>query len=101
MNPVTLTDEAMARIEGAYFREDLAIVLRVQRDKGGLRLSLGGRPLEMIHTGYYGVSGWENGSKWVSGGATPSAGSRANRPASRTVPAARISRRYPGGYNVR
>ena len=51
MNPVTLTDEAMARIEGAYFLEDLAIVLRVQRDKGGLRLSLGGRPLEMIHTG--------------------------------------------------
>ena len=51
MTPVALTDEAMARIEGAYFREDLAIVLRVQRDKGGLRLSLGGRPLEMIHTG--------------------------------------------------
>ena len=51
MKPVALTDEAMARIEGAYFSEDLAIVLRVQRDEEALQLSFGGRPFEMIHTG--------------------------------------------------
>jgi len=51
MTPAALADEAMARIVGAYFSEDLAIVLRVQRDHEALRLSFGGRPFEMIHTG--------------------------------------------------
>ena len=51
MKPVALTDDAMARIEGTYLSENLAIVLRVQRDEEALRLSFGGRPFEMIHTG--------------------------------------------------
>ena len=51
MTPVALTDEAIARIEGAYFSEEMALVLRVQRDEEALRLIFGGRPFEMLHTG--------------------------------------------------
>ena len=51
MTPVALTDEAIARIEGTYFSEEMALVLRVRRDEEGLRLNFGGRPAEMIHTG--------------------------------------------------
>ena len=50
-SPVVLTDEEMARIEGAYWAESLATVLRVERQGKVLQFRIGGARSEIIHTG--------------------------------------------------
>ena len=51
MAAVVLADQEMARIEGAYWADDSAAVLRVGRHEGTLRLRIFGQRLEMIHVG--------------------------------------------------
>ena len=51
MAAVVLADQEMVRIEGAYWADDLAAVLRVGRHEGTLRLRMFGQRLEMIHVG--------------------------------------------------
>ena len=51
MTSVALTAEEIARIEGAYWADSLATVLRVDRRQEALQLRIGGQRLEMIHTG--------------------------------------------------
>ena len=51
MNPVALTDEEVSHIEGVYWSDGFASVLRVDRRENSVQLSFAGQEFEMIHTG--------------------------------------------------